>query len=126
MAGTVVLLHRTPDGGQHFDWLLQRPTGGPLITFRLDRRPDHPGHWPRSATRLPDHREIYLSFQGKLSGGRGAVSRVAEGECEVLVDQCDLLVVRVHVGAVAGELSGHSVGNSLWSLDLQPAGRRET
>ncbi len=122
MAATVVLQHRTPDGREHFDWLLQRPCGGPLITFRLEERPDHPGAWPRSATRLADHREAYLTFEGALSGGRGEVSRVAQGDCEVRVDDANHLLARVRLGAASGELSGHSVGNSMWRLELQPLG----
>ena len=31
------------------------------------------------ATRLPDHRRIYLDFEGAISDDRGTVSRVGEG-----------------------------------------------
>jgi hypothetical protein len=33
--------------------------------------------------RLPDHRRQYLSFEGKLSGGRGRVDRIESGTCEI-------------------------------------------
>lgn len=82
---SVMLLHETPGGGSHIDWMIQLDSGA-LMTFRVDQRPDiEPGITPNvemigfDATRLADHREIYLRFEGELAGGRGRVSRVAAG-----------------------------------------------
>ena len=80
---TVVLRHETPDGGFHFDWMLEppSPSGQPakmLITFRLSSRPDlAPG--PVAAERLPDHRSDFLEYEGELTRDRGRVFRVARG-----------------------------------------------
>ena len=79
----MVLLEHTPlTGVAHFDWMLERPgvDEGPLVTFRLDQRPDHcPLGRRLSSHRIGDHRRAYLDYEGPLSGNRGSVRRVASG-----------------------------------------------
>jgi len=84
----VLLRHDTPDGRWHYDWMMEpaSPREGGLITFRVLVRPDDPHVSGFAAERLPDHRAVYLDYQGPISGGRGEVSRVTEGECQVVVD----------------------------------------
>ena len=71
----VVLRH---DGvaDPHFDLMLEISPGAPLATWRLTE-------WPvKAATRLeklPDHRQVYLEYEGPLSGDRGRVHRVEAG-----------------------------------------------
>lgn len=78
----VELLHTLPDGTIHMDWMIaQDPEASlSLITFRM----------PRSLTELKagnkliaqqieDHRPAYLTYEGPISGGRGAVRRLALG-----------------------------------------------
>lgn len=120
MDATVVLVHRLPDGSEHFDWLLQRPTGGPLITFRLTSRPDLAPPWNLAAERLPDHRDAYLTYEGELSANRGHVARVARGECRITLDRPDLLRAAIRFAAASGELMAMPSGNSLWELILRP------
>jgi hypothetical protein len=117
---TVVLLHRLPDGSEHFDWLLQRPGGGPLITFRTTASPDLPPPWQLDAERLPDHRDAYLTYEGEIPGARGRVTRIARGACRILQESPNLILARVRFAAVRGELEGRSCGNSLWMLVLRP------
>jgi hypothetical protein len=125
VALTVLLLHRTPDpapgGGHHFDWMFQRPGGGPLITFRLASRPTPAGPWPLRAERLADHREAFLTFEGPLTGDRGSVERIDSGNCELTIDTDAELSARIRLGPLAGELVGQAIGNSLWLLDFHPA-----
>jgi hypothetical protein len=78
-----VILHHTasPDAPDHFDLLLDAPDtpGGKLLTWRIL---PHPHSWPRhppAATRLPDHRRLYLTYEGPLSNNRGHVRRTATG-----------------------------------------------
>lgn len=71
-----VVLHHTGLGEPHFDLMLERSPGGPLQTFRL---PDWPVTRRMSLTPLGDHRPDYLDYEGPVSGGRGAVRRVAAG-----------------------------------------------
>ncbi len=87
---TVVLRHETPDGEHHFDWMLDSLWGEPgsertLMTFRLRESPVSERAPEMSAERLPNHRALYLTFEGDLTGGRGRVTRVAEGEIRFVV-----------------------------------------
>lgn len=82
----VLLRHDLPDGSSHFDWLLEPREGLPLIAFRVAHRLDLVTPAEFSAQRIPDHRREYLDYQGPVSGGRGTVSRVAQGLCRVLLD----------------------------------------
>lgn len=79
---TVVLEHRLP-GGWHFDWLLADPADpqGPLWTARLDRPPaDWMPGGQLMLEHLPPHRRTYLTYEGPVSGNRGTVRRVAQGD----------------------------------------------
>lgn len=78
----VLLHHRGGPHGDHWDWLLERPcqTGGKLLALRVLRRCDEPDFVACDAQLMEDHRPIYLTFEGELSGNRGHVSRVATGE----------------------------------------------
>ena len=64
----------------HFDFLVETLPGSDLATWRI-------GNWPVegsiSATRLRDHRRIYLDYQGELTGHRGHVDRIDSGECRI-------------------------------------------
>ena len=92
----VLLRHELPDGSWHWDWLLEpgpapadadrSPDARTLISFRvpssvgIDWTPDQPTPQPISAIRLPEHRRLYLKFEGQLAGGQGRVERAACGE----------------------------------------------
>lgn len=71
------MLHHTGHGEPHFDLLVESPAG-PLVTLRLPA-------WPVCSRltfeRLPDHRAIYLDYEGPISGNRGEVRRVEAGTC---------------------------------------------
>lgn len=84
----VLLRHDTPDGRWHYDWMMEPELAreGALITFRVFVRPDDPGVLGFEAQRLPDHRRVYLDYEGPISGDRGRVSRISEGECQVVID----------------------------------------
>lgn len=90
MAGAVLLQHDLPDGSSHFDLLIERPNtpGGPLVSFRVDARIDlaEPGA-SLMATRLPDHRNDYLTYEGPVSGGRGEVRRVVSARVLGVVER---------------------------------------
>lgn len=73
------VLHHTGHGEPHFDVMVERAPGGPLRTWRVPRWPTEPGDpW----TPLPDHRRVYLDYEGPVSEGRGEVRRVAGGTVE--------------------------------------------
>lgn len=70
----VILQHDHPF--LHWDLLLEQ--GPAAACWRLFRRPvcDE----PIASERLADHRLLYLDYEGPVSGGRGAVRRIASGE----------------------------------------------
>ncbi len=66
----------------HFDWLFEGHTA--LATWAVGRwLPADSIAW-QSVIRLPDHRPVYLDYEGEISGQRGWVSRVEAGEYELL------------------------------------------
>ncbi|QDU59248.1 ATP-dependent DNA ligase [Planctomycetes bacterium Pan216] len=78
-----VLEHHTKEGF-HWDFLAQRP-GGSLRTWSLSTPPDHQS--VGLATPLPDHRTVYLTYEGVVYPGRGFVRRWDSGSFELLVDR---------------------------------------
>ena len=79
----VVLYHRLPDSDErksHWDLLMESPAPGAdqLIAFAVSAPPEE---WKgtRAADRLPDHRSIYLTYEGPISGNRGDVHRLMAG-----------------------------------------------
>lgn len=78
----VVLRHEgVPE--PHFDLMLEREPGGPLMTWRC-------AIWPIERRirieRIGEHRRAYLEFEGALGGERGVVACVARGVCELVAD----------------------------------------
>ena len=107
----VLLWHDCPPEhgtGAHWDLMIEREGTGlehRLATWRLDVLPHA---WAESllleaaqeeretiAVALPDHRAHYLDYEGPLSGGRGTVSRIAEGAVEWIEDSADRIAVRI-------------------------------
>lgn len=89
MPRAALLLHQTPDGASHIDFLLARARGAdsPLAAFRLDTRPDTaPLGAILRAVRLPDHRARYLDFEGDIGAGRGSISRLARGVGRIIAE----------------------------------------
>lgn len=90
MTRFVLLRHELPDGSWHFDWLLdpggprQHPDERRLLAFRTRQRPEVAGAEGFGAQQLPDHRLLYLDFEGELPGAtRGKVQRLMQGDCDL-------------------------------------------
>lgn len=79
MSGRYVVLLHTGYGPDHYDLMLDRDGASPLETYRCPRWPVEAGD---RAVRLPDHRRVYLDYEGPISGGRGKVARVEAGTFE--------------------------------------------
>lgn len=76
-----LLLHEVPGEPPHLDLLLERE--GSLATWRFADLPA-PGATPGvPATRLPDHRRLYLDHEGDIGGDRGTVRRRDQGTYEI-------------------------------------------
>lgn len=88
----VILRHEMPPGherGAHFDLMLE--ANGVLRTWSLPELPAD-GRIVQ-AEALPDHRLAYLDYEGLVSGNRGSVRRVDEGDYEIIEDSADVLEI---------------------------------
>jgi hypothetical protein len=100
----VVLLHETPAGysrATHFDLMLEH--GELLRTWALKDLPE--AGQTVIAERLPDHRPVYLDYEGEVAGDRGSVRRVDAGLYDVIEDSTGSIVVRLHGGTLTGTLT---------------------
>jgi len=78
----VIQNHDAPQG-RHFDLMLE--SGDALATWRIGRLPgDLAGGECIPATHLGSHRLAYLTYEGEVSGGRGAVAVVDAGTYRTL------------------------------------------
>ena len=93
----VVLTHDYPDC--HWDFMLE--SAGVLRTWRLEQTP----HLPSSikATPLPDHRIIYLEYEGPVGGQRGHVQRWDQGHYELLCETDGNLTIALHGTRLQGQ-----------------------
>ncbi|MEM1225704.1 MAG: hypothetical protein AAGJ40_08395 [Planctomycetota bacterium] len=93
--------------GDHFDWMFQissDPNAG-LRTFATSRLPSlSPSSGPADDSFcvdslegewLPDHRSMYLDYEGTVSGQRGRVRRDVWGRFRILVATDDHWSVRL-------------------------------
>lgn len=120
---TAILQHTLPDGTSHIDWLVEvDPAPADRVpTFRLDRRPDEPGGAEFRAERLPDHRRMYLSYEGPVSGGRGEVERVAEGSVLSVVGWPDRLELTCQFAGRVHRWEGRPSSDGWWRFRTVPA-----
>jgi hypothetical protein len=110
-----VVLQHTDVDEPHFDLMFETLPGSMLATWRSES-------WPierRTAlTRLRDHRRLYLEYEGQVSGQRGMVYRVAEGNCEVDVGEGGVWTIRLLTGANPQELVFRQISAEQW--EAQP------
>lgn len=91
----VILQHDHPY--LHWDLLLEEESSA--RTWRLLRKPCL-GE-PIAAERLPDHRLMYLDYEGPVSGERGNVKRFLAGTYEPISDQPDFLAIGLKDNSLA-------------------------
>jgi hypothetical protein len=89
--------------GTHWDWLFEPPEGGPLWTFALDALPT-PGQ-PLPARKLPDHRPLYLDYEGPISRNRGTVRRLDSGSYSLLERSPRALILNLEGHNFRGRLA---------------------
>ena len=97
----VILAHHAP-AGLHWDLMLE--WGDTLKTWSLQRQPDQYGQ-TLQGTPLPDHRMIYLDYEGPISGGRGEVHRWDAGQFTLLDDSSDGLLLKLEGEQLVGTYS---------------------
>jgi hypothetical protein len=118
MGRAVLLLHEGGGSGTHYDWLIEGPPGGLLVSFRVSERIDTPGFAHFEAQRIADHRPEYLSYEGPVSGGRGTVRRVAEGTLAIEIDSGEHFLARGRLGRVSGAFEGQLLAGDRWRFVL--------
>jgi hypothetical protein len=95
----VVQHHQLPDG-EHWDLMIE--AGDVLRTWQLSSPPQALGRDPVPALRIGDHRKIYLTYEGPISGDRGTVRIVARGTCRLLEETETLLRLELQGRNLAG------------------------
>jgi len=95
-----ILRHESPTG-LHWDLLLEM--GSVLRTFALPSLPE-PGA-EIACKPLPDHRLMYLDYEGEISGGRGAVVRHDRGQYQIVSERNDELVLNLRGEKIVGRVS---------------------
>ena len=106
----VLLEHDHPS--LHWDLMLE--VGEVLRTWRLDAIP-RPG-CTCHALQLPDHRLIYLDYEGPVSGDRGVVERIAGGEYVWVEDSACRVAILVQGEWLAGQLSLEKGQGGQWEV----------
>jgi hypothetical protein len=109
----VILTHDHPY--LHWDFLLE--ADGVLRAWRLAAAPE-PGR-TISATAIPDHRLMYLDYEGPVSGDRGAVTRWDAGMYERLEFGADRIELTVTGKRIRGVICLAYIGGAEWRLDLR-------
>ena len=100
----------------HFDLMFETYAGSQLSTWRVLT-------WPiesaTPATRLREHRRLYLEYEGEIAGGRGFVHRVAEGECQVEVGEENAWSIAILTGTTPQALRLRKLDGQDW--EIRPA-----
>src|SRR5262249_16221435 len=107
-----ILTHDHPH--LHWDFLLE--AGEALRAWRLDGELEIGGG--ASAMALPDHRLIYLDYEGPVSGGRGTVTRWDSGTYEAERWEPDEIQVTLRGERILGQITLRQVDGTKWRLEL--------
>ena len=111
----VIQRHQLPDG-VHWDLMIE--AGDVLWTWQLGRPPQALGRDPVPAVRIADHRKVYLTYEGPISGDRGTVRIAERGTCRLLEITETLLRLEVQGRVLAGrfELRRTDPASDRWAL----------
>ncbi|MAT14353.1 MAG: hypothetical protein CMJ46_03690 [Planctomyces sp.] len=103
-----ILIHDHPF--LHWDLLVEN--GDTLLTWRLLKEPDEKG--PIPCEPLPDHRRMYLDYEGQVSNDRGVVRQWTTGGCTLNQQQTDLYRLELNSPRIKGTLWLREEGNGEW------------
>jgi hypothetical protein len=116
----VILVHNHPH--LHWDFMLEREAGGALRSWRLEKPPE-PGT-PIRAEALPDHRRLYLDYEGPVSGNRGEVKRWDAGEAGVVSESPDTIAIELTGQRIRGNVELHRLADDGWTFEYSAANDR--
>ena len=103
--------------GVHWDFLLETEPDRPLKTWAIDAPISFDVDLP--ARSLPDHRPLYLEYEGPISHDRGSVRRLDRGEYEWISWTEDRVEVRIKGTQLEGLIVLRRIrGSSSWLFRL--------
>lgn len=117
-----VIQEHSRDGDTHWDLMLR--CGEKLLTWQIGVSPDKWGAEPMECAKIFDHRLIYLTYEGPISNGRGAVKIADHGQ---YIDpqgnllSClpfDKLNIILNGNLLCGDLSLARVTDDNWTLSF--------
>ncbi len=112
----VILRHELADRDSHWDVMLERADG--LMTWSINSIPAN-GE-AVEARRLPDHRSIYLDYEGPVSRNRGHVRRWDAGTYEFVCPGDRVFSVRVQGNQLNGLLHFEQIDvTDDWQVKLE-------
>ena len=116
----VILYHETPGDAavdSHLDFMLQ--ANDELLTWRWDTIPLD--NQVFVASRLANHRIEYLTFEGKLSGNRGTVTRIDQGTFEPTIEiSQQQFSIFIQTTKFQGELVAKALSEERWEFHFLP------
>lgn len=104
-----ILTHDHPT--LHWDFLLE--DGATCRTWRLAECPVY--GVKISAVRIPNHRLVYLDYDGPIRGNRGSVSCWDRGVFEWVTDDLSLLEIDLRGSRIDGVCSLEFVAEEQWT-----------
>lgn len=109
----VILTHDHPV----LHWDLMLDVGEALRTWRLEQPPQH--DVSIAAAALPDHRRMYLDYEGPVRGDRGSVTRWDTGTYSTLRESAESVTAEIRGSRIAGTITLTRPPNSTqWSFRL--------
>ena len=118
MSRFVLLRHEVPpEFGRpsHFDLMLQ--SGSSLLTWEIDQVPL--SKQSVKAVQLPNHRLLYLDYEGPISDNRGEVRRVDQGTCYVEHQTVDCVIAHIAGQTLRGAILLDRVNLEQWRLTYE-------
>lgn len=110
-----ILEHNHPD--LHWDLMLELEDT--LKTFKLSSPPAY--NTTMQIKLQPDHRKLYLDYEGPISGDRGSVTRWDFGTFEWLMQEEHHMKVQLSGNKLTGVAELSLTTQDQWELNLQDA-----
>jgi hypothetical protein len=117
----VILYHQLGPNSErdHDHWDLMFEFENYLKTWALDANPFT--STSILATQLPDHRLIYLEYQGDVGGGRGVVSNLECGEYTLESSSANQFVAKLAGRKLNGSVKLSRIENNRWIANFTAA-----
>jgi hypothetical protein len=111
----VLLRHDLAGGEWHYDWFIEDRAAQQLRSFRVLVDPREALE-PFEGVSTSDHRLAYLDYEGPVSGGRGAVTRLWRLEIHSLFLGHRFVRVAASGGEWGCQLHGRQVEGAKWTF----------